>query len=380
MELDEKAILLLDRLYNLRSDDSVILVNMEEERKKASDLKEKTSLEKVELESKINSLIEEENILKNEGQNLERVLDSINANAFKKILERLNIDFDPEKIKKEVNLRLPETINKVLKEKEEAHEKLISTEEEMNNAIMRIEELGIRKDEAIYNQSRLNRIFELALSHNINITREEITSLLAKFDFSEEEQRIAAKILMFPEDGLFEYDKNPTKITVKSDNTSIAEPIIDFKEIKNIEPSQINVTSEEKDVKDSAEIKVELKISEKDELINLLKELGYNHLEITDAGFNELLENFDKDTISKNAKLIEQIGIDKELLNNNVQLFYDTELSEKLDVLSNIGKMPKDISLNCDVLIKYNLNDLNNAIKMLRENGLDPKLVPLMAY
>lgn len=374
MELDEKTRSLLGKLYNLRSEDSVILLKMEEERQKALSIKEKASLEKNELESRINSLLEEENVLKNEGQNLERVLDAINADSFKNILNNLNIEFDPDSIKKEVSLKLPETIEKVSNEKVEASEKLIKVEEEMNNAIMRIEELGIRKDEAVYNQSRLNRIFELALSKNINITRDEITSLLAKFDFNEEEQREAAKILMFPEDGLFEYDKNPAPIVEEapSEKEVVIDTTIDFKEIK-------------KEIIDSAknntpEVKAELKVSEKDELINLLEELGFDYLEITNADFNKLMDNYDKDIIIKNVAAIEKHEIDKKFFNENVELFYDKELEEKLNVLSKIGKKPNDIFLNCSILIKYNLNDLNNAIKILEESGLDPKVVPLMAY
>ncbi len=374
MELDEKTRSLLGKLYNLRSEDSVILLKMEEERQKALSIKEKASLEKNELESIINSLLEEENVLKNEGQNLERVLDAINADSFKNILNNLNIEFDPDSIKKEVSLKLPETLEKVSNEKVEASEKLIKVEEEMNNAIMRIEELGIRKDEAVYNQSRLNRIFELALSKNINITRDEITSLLAKFDFNEEEQREAAKILMFPEDGLFEYDKNPAPIVEEapSEKEVVIDTTIDFKEIKKeiIDSTKNN----------TPEVKAELKVSEKDELINLLEELGFDHLEITNDDFNKLMDNYDKDIIIKNVAEIEKHEIDKKLFNENVELFYDKELEEKLNVLSKIGKKPNDIFLNCSILIKYNLNDLNNAIKILEESGLDPKVVPLMAY
>ena len=97
-------------------------------------------------------------------------------------------------------------MNSLNSEKKKCAEELIKVEDEMNDAITRISELGIRKEEAISNQERLNRYFELALDSNINITRDEITLLLSKFGFTEEEQREAAKLLMFPEDGLFEYE------------------------------------------------------------------------------------------------------------------------------------------------------------------------------
>ena len=127
-------------------------------------------------------------------------------NDFAAVLDRLHIDFDPDVINAKVNKMLPDTIAKVVAENKKASEKLENVEAEMNNAITKVEELGIRKDEALSNQAKLNEYFELALAGNINITRDEITSLLEKFDFSENEQREAAKILMFPEDALYEYD------------------------------------------------------------------------------------------------------------------------------------------------------------------------------
>ena len=39
-----------------------------------------------------------------------------------------------------------------------------------------------------------------------------------------------------------------------------------------------------------------------------------------------------------------------------------------------------NIYLNPNVLIKYNLMELDSAIKVLEDSGLEPKNVPLMAY
>ena len=56
------------------------------------------------------------------------------------------------------------------------------------------------------------------------------------------------------------------------------------------------------------------------------------------------------------------------------------ELAEKIDKLIAIGKESRDISLMPSVLVKYDLNGLNNTINLLQISGLDPKKVPLMAY
>ena len=47
---------LLDKLYNLRGEDSVILVSMEKEKQSAVETRDRTSSLKTELQSKINDL------------------------------------------------------------------------------------------------------------------------------------------------------------------------------------------------------------------------------------------------------------------------------------------------------------------------------------
>ena len=39
-----------------------------------------------------------------------------------------------------------------------------------------------------------------------------------------------------------------------------------------------------------------------------------------------------------------------------------------------------DIYLNPNILIKYNLTELYNAITALKDSGLEPDKVPLMAF
>ena len=185
---------LLDKLYNLRGEDSVILTKMTKERQEAIETQERTKNEKEVLIKEIEKLTEEEKTLAEEGEKLTSVLSSIDKNDFATVLDRLHIDFDPDVINAKVSKMLPDTIAKVVAENKKASEKLENVETEMNNAITKVEELGIRKDEALGNQAKLNEYFDLALAGNINITRDEITSLLEKFDFSEDEQREAAKI------------------------------------------------------------------------------------------------------------------------------------------------------------------------------------------
>ena len=102
--------------------------------------------------------------------------------------------------------------------------------------------------------------------------------------------------------------------------------------------------------------------------------------------FNEIAWNFNygnefnEETINKNIEVLKSHEIDLDILIENIELLLDKELAEKIDKLIAIGKESRDISLMPSVLVKYDLNGLNNTINLLQISGLDPKKVPLMAY
>ena len=351
---------LLDKLYNLRGEDSVILKKMETEREKATETKERTTSEKATLQDKIASLEEEERVLGSEGEKLVSALSNIKTDDFKTVLEKLKIDFNPDKLSEEINDLLPKTISKVQDDTKKAEDELVKVESEMNTAIATIEELGIRKDEAMENQTRLNEYFELALNGNINITRDSITSLLEKFDFTEDEQREAAKILMFPEDALFDYEEKLKN--AEQQGKSISEVFAEAKE---------NIDDEEE---------VENSLSPKEELINLLTELGFDYLDFTNNDLEKILANYNKNDLRSNVEFAKANNIELDMFVDNAELLYDKEFEQKINKLVEIGKEPGDIYLNPNILIKYDNDTLGSVIDKLISSGLDPKKVPLIAY
>lgn len=407
---------LLDRLYNLRGEDSVILTKMNKEREEAIETQERTKNEKEVLLQEIDRLSEDEKTLAEEGEKLTSVLSSINRDDFANVLERLKLDFEPAQLNEKVSSMLPNTISEIVSEKDAASKKLEEVETEMNNAITKVEELGIRKDEALSNQAKLNEYFNLALSGNINITRDAITSLLDKFDFSENDSREAAKLLMFPEDALYEYDasfKSGDKQSGKTiseviaeakqeskDQTAplVAEPKEELNAPENKE--QIEEVSEVKEsvnetpvledifsqVIDEIEIpheeiqKVEDSQSEKDKLLKVLDENGLNTFDFKDEDLKKIMEHYDSETLSNNVATLKSNKIDIKILKDNIELLYDKELAQKIEKLLSLGKVAKDISLMPSVLTKYDLQGLNNTINVLQISGLDPRKVPLMAY
>ncbi len=362
MNIKDETRILLDKLYNLKSSDSVILKNMNYEKQQAEDTKSRTSKEKGLLESKIQTLSAEEKLLAEEGNSLINVLKNINKDDFGLVLEKLEISFDPANLKNRVEQSLPSAIEKVKREKNQSSEKLKTIGKEMHDASTLISELAIRKEEAISNQNKLKEYFKLSLEGNINITREELTSLLAKFELSKDETKEAAKILMFPEDGLFEYDANNGE--VPKNGKSFQEV---FEEAKI--PADNKVTPSKKEEKDQS-----LKIKD------ILSNMGFNALDFSITDLDYIKRNLNEQVLEKNVKLVKSLDMNKDLFIDNVELFNDIELENKLTVLIEIGKLPFDIYLNPNVLVKYNFNELQKSIKSLEESGLDPKKVPLMAF
>lgn len=359
---------LLDKLYNLRGEDSVVLSKMETEKVKAEETKERTASETTVLQEKIETLTEEERVLAEEGEKLIQTLSKIKTDDFKIVLDKLKVDFNPDKLSEEVNNLLPKTIDKVKEDIENAKKELVTVEAEMNTAIATLEELIIRKDEALSNQARLNEYFDLALNGNINITRDSITSLLEKFDFSEDEQREAAKIMMFPEDALYDYEKK-----IKNQDQpgkSISDVFAEAKENieENIQLDHIELVEKEKN------------LSPKEELIEILKELGFDYLDFTSNDLEKILANYRQDELRKNVLYAKNKDIKLDLFVDNVELLYDKELEDKMNKLIEVGKEANDIYLNPNILIKYDKVELENTIDKLKSSGLDPKKVPLIAY
>lgn len=366
---------LLDKLYNLRGSDSVIFKEMESAHKKAEETKERTTAEKATLQEQIAGLEADSKNLSEQGKKLIEVLKGIDKNAYATVIDRLHINFDPEALVEKLDNTLPETIEKVNSDIESSKEELVKVEEEMNSAITTIEEIGIRKDAALANQEKLNEYFDLALAGNINITRDSITSLLEQFDLTEEETREAAKILMFPEDALYDYDAKLRE----SEKKSISEVMQEAKNQEIVEPKVEKLDEEVEPVKVETP-KVEEHKFDREDLIDLFNEIGLDYLDYTTSDLDQVLEHYNEKVIRRNVNIFKENSLSLDIFVDHINLLYDKELEAKMDRLQRIGKSALDIYLNPTVLTKYDYKNLDKAIILLQDSGLDPKQVPLMAY
>ena len=165
---------------------------------------------------------------------------------------------------------------------------------------------------------------------------------------------------MFPEDALFDYENR------LKNNDQPGKSISDvFAEAKE------STVSKETPKKTG---------SPKDDLINLLKELGFDYLDFTSNDLEKILANYSTSILRSNVLFAIDNGIELDIFIDNVELLYDSEFEQKIQRLMEVGKEPFDIYLNPNILIKYNKSDLDNTINKLKSSGLDPKKVPLIAY
>ncbi len=372
---------LLDKLYNLRGSDSVIFKEMESAHEKALETKTRTTEEKSTLQEKIANLESDSKNLSEQGRKLKDLLNGIDKKSYEIVIDRLHINFDPETLVAKLDANLPETIDRVNADIKDSKEELVKVEEEMNSAITTIEEIGIRKDAAVANQEKLNEYFELALSGNINITRDSITSLLEQFGLTEEETREAAKILMFPEDALYDYD---AKIK-ESEKKSISEVMQEAKKQEGVVETDKEQYAENVEISKVEPVKVvepviETKTVDREDIIDLFNDIGLDYLDYTTSDLDQILEHYNEKVIRRNINMFKQNNLSLDIFVDHINLIYDKELEAKMDRLLRIGKSAIDIYLNPTVLTKYDYKGLDKAIILLQSSGLDPKQVPLMAY
>ena len=114
--------------------------------------------------------------------------------------------------------------------------------------------------------------------------------------------------------------------------------------------------------------------------MDLFKRLGLSEIMFVESELEDLMNLEDTSIVEKNVNILNKNNINLDIVSDNVNILSDPELEEKINVIIEAGKTVDDIYFNPSVLKKYDLKGLENAINLLKENGLDPKKVPLMAY
>ena len=116
---------LLDRLYNLRGSDSEILKEMDRQKNKAEETRNRTTEEKKSLQEKIKESKMQREELQEQGEKFKEMLQGIHRDDYATVLSRLHIDFDPSSILEKLEKNLPHTIEMVEIDTKKAEDELV---------------------------------------------------------------------------------------------------------------------------------------------------------------------------------------------------------------------------------------------------------------
>lgn len=257
--LKNEILKLLDRVYNLKSEDNEIIAdisknieNTENDIRSNDEYRSNKEKEKNDLESKLKTFEDQKELFLSTFSDVD--------NSVFASLKEIDINFDVEDMVSKVNKNAP-------KYTEELNTEITNTIEEINRKIQsnkdlntKLEGLNKDKEKAENDRNRLTSLFEQGLSteeiERDSLSKKYVQDILSSPGvFTNNEIQEITKLLMFPEDGLYEYDKN------YEDRKSNGFPTNDSK-MGNDEVEQIISLIEEKEKEPVKEIYSEPKEEE----------------------------------------------------------------------------------------------------------------------
>ena len=211
-ETNQNVTILLDRLYNLTSEENVIIKETEENIE--SVLGRISSIEDSIAESKRNQEEQERrlSLFLQQKNTFEQAFAGLTDESFS-ALRDIEVNLEIGALLSTVQEKSPFFIKTVM-EDIEAHKTAINSAEEEKEAAL-AELSTLRANLVVQNEQRtqLTSLLQQSLSPN-EIERESLTAsfvkkVLAQFElFTTEEITRLTKLIMFPDEGLFEYDNN----------------------------------------------------------------------------------------------------------------------------------------------------------------------------
>lgn len=399
---------LLDRLYNLRGLDSEIIKAIEAEIANSTRIKEQLKKTAELNGTEMETVAYKKRALEEEYAEFNLAFESIHGQKFSVIFDELEIDLDIDGIKAEIRKKFPET-------QESLETKLGTLNIEINESEAKIKEIDdrkaeidLKKDEAVRNQTELNRMLDEIFKGSEDISKQSVKSLLKLFRFTEEECDALAKMLLFPEDTLFIYDRivsqningqtvaqvvqGESKQQEVDQNPNPVEFDADYIAEKSEEdPVFINGADEAVETNFDfgfdpklgnfntdylAEKPEEEEPTISDELKTVLTE---SNLDITKFSLQQLtdLESCEiKKVIKVNEDIMRLLDIDPYV---NSGLLIDLDLEFKVNQLLDNGKSYIDIR-NCLSILDIDANQMQAYFELFTKNNYDLTKIPLIVY
>lgn len=434
-QLSQNTIRLLDRLFNLKGEDNVIIKRIKDEISTTENEMTVTTQEKNNNEVQKNELQGKLTVFQNQSDSFKAVFEGIDDATFASLRE-IGIEFEISKMLSTIEEKAPDYIASLNDQINEYGKKIEDNEHKIEELTNNLENLHRNQATSEEDRLKLTSLLDQSLSSS-EIEREVLTvnfvkKILSLFDlFDENEIKELTKIIMFPDDGLFEYAKNYDKRLANGeisldDQSSVTEEnnIEEIKPIEDISPSE--ETEEENNESSTAEIYKEEITSSKttpdveepsvednqEEIINITNDDSTSEIDLSSLNNSseneepkELEEETEETTIdSEPTTIIPIIEPDPEPVEESIEEFLEkiglsiqkftdyneTPVSEIMAYLNQIDRtliernyeILRSLNVDEETIYKYFQNilyladsDLNNKITILRAKGINDKII-----
>ena len=219
--LSQKTILLLDKLYNLKGEDNVIIqeINNKIGEINAS-IKEDNEREAALEQEKLNN--QNDLLLFNTQQEaFLTAFSGIDNDTFSS-LSKIGVDVNIGSMVSAVSEKAPEYIRGLQEKIAEIQTQIDAIVEDRENLERELDGLGSQKVKAEADRSALISLMAQSLSSDAverkSLTPQYVEDVLSRFDsFESEEINTLSKLIIFPDDGLLEYDNGYDNRLTKSE-------------------------------------------------------------------------------------------------------------------------------------------------------------------
>lgn len=359
---------ILDRLFNLKSIDSIRIKEVEQRQTRISENRDFSEKEIEELNTSINSLDKLLEEITLEGGDLNEYLDGVKRASYATVLDVLNLSFEPDLLRERLVNELPKEIEKTENDIKTKKERLDEATKELSNLEEELKGIEIDLDRENTNQQELNEMIEECLNDGEsfgNRSYNEIKKILAAVDFNEDEQNFLAREMFNPQDVIIPYADSIKDREGKNIATVIGEARENADEVPEttftiVENSEIQITTEQVE--------------------NFLEEMFLDIRKFSVEQLEKLRINFNEKSIYDNIEYVRNKDINEKMFYEFPMLLVDRELTSKIDIiLIDMRKKSTDMYIS-QVLADYSLGELVAIKEECPLLSIDFSWIPLWIF
>ncbi len=382
---------LLERLYNLKSDDSDVISNIRQSISANEETGQRIQTEKEDCENQKSSKTDRKVQIENQYQKFLDDLKGISKDSYTVLLEEAEESFDPEAMLERIKERIPKRLEEIETLITSLEEKIAASENALSENSLTAQELEEKLADAERVRADLAKLIDESLHGNGSITRDSVEEILAKLGFKEEEIIELGKMILFPQGTLesfdAEYQERKTEghtvpeILGARPEEPTAEPTPESEPIKVVGSEPTGAA--EPNTTPSEDASVE-KVTETPETApeaadysEFYEQTGIQPGFLSEQAVAELSAVNKPQLIKENYATLTSL----EISDTNIKTYYsaliDPDLNGKIKLFQELGKTSIDMNLNFPTLLVYSLADLEELKTLCEESDLSLGNIPL---